>query len=137
MNPVGHSTGGLNYRGVYSILGVWRHLFLLPGLSVWALGTHCSLNRSRLRIDLLIMSAYEDEVDYTEDPLAGVDIWGNNPHAVEEEMDDMAPVQAISAPTLPTPSDVAGGSSPIGEFDQFCFATPSLSNHCLWDFSQT
>ena len=81
------------------------------------------------------MSKYEDEVDYSEDPLEGVDIWGLDSHGEVDEMSNSDPVPGEAMPNLSALSNVEGSNTPMGEHAQYSFATPSNVDIGLWDFS--
>ena len=52
------------------------------------------------------MSHYEDEVDYSVDPLEGVDIWGLGSHGDMVGESDLDPAPGGALPTLPELSNV-------------------------------
>lgn len=83
------------------------------------------------------MSAYKEEVDYSDDPLVGVEIWGKNDGAGGEEMVDMVPATNIPVHTsAPSVTTICSSSSIGEELDPLIFSTLSPTVNSLWG-SQT
>ena len=82
------------------------------------------------------MSSYEDEVDYSEDPLEGVDIWGLETPDEVDEMPDLDPLPEVALPAQPTQSTVEGCISPMGDLAHLTFGSPSKEDIGLWAFTQ-
>ena len=84
------------------------------------------------------MIGYEEEMDYSEDPLVGVDIWGLQEQEASDEMVDMAPTHTISAPNMSNPTSMASCSTPIGDNLEHCsFVSPSPLTGGIWSLLVT
>ena len=82
------------------------------------------------------MDTYDDEVDYSTDPLEGVDIWGLEPDEEVDSMSDLDPLSGVVLPAQPA-STVAGSISPMGDLTELTFGSPSNEDIGLWTFPQT
>lgn len=82
------------------------------------------------------MSHYEDEVDYSEDPLEGVDIWGLDAHDEVASMSDLDPSPEVEVNVPSELAGVEGCNSPLGDLVLFTFDSPSGADIGPLDFSQ-
>jgi len=81
------------------------------------------------------MSSYEEEVDCTEGPLVGVDIWGHKDLEVGEGSNHMVSAPNILEPYLTHLATVDSITTTIGDsLAQYSFVTPSPSTDGIWGF---
>ena len=61
------------------------------------------------------MSHYDDVVDYSEDPMEGVDIWGFDAQGEVANMSDLDPSPEVEVPTAPIMVNVEGCNTASGD----------------------